>query len=29
MINPVDFMAMFQRQMQIEAEASRQQSGNA
>lgn len=29
MINPVDFMAMFQRQMQIEAEAGRQQSGNA
>lgn len=29
MINPVDFMAMYQRQMQIEAEANRQQSGNA
>lgn len=29
MINPVDFMAMYMRQMQIEAEASQQQAGNA
>lgn len=29
MINPVDFMSMYQRQLQIEAEASKQQAGNA
>lgn len=29
MINPVDFMAMYQRQLQIEAEANKQQAGNA
>lgn len=29
MINPVDFMAMYQRQMQIEAQASHQKTGSA
>lgn len=29
MINPVDFVSMYQRQLQIEAQANQQQSGNA
>lgn len=29
MVNPVDFMAMYQRQLQIEAEAATQQTGTA